>query len=329
MRKIAVLSLGGTIAMASKSGQGGVKPSLTAIDLVAELPPLDSEITVETHQICNLPSVEIGLTEILLLKDKIVALKSEGVKGVVVTQGTDTIEETSWLLDLICPRGIGLVVTGAMRDPTKASADGPANLFAAIQGAASDPAGKLGALVVFNDEIHAARFVQKSHTSNVGAFTSPNCGTMGWIAEGRPIFLKQVLPIEPVDIHIDSKMPRIPIIKPSLGDDGYIIDAMLVRGVRGMVVEAAGGGHVSSSVAAAIDRAADEMPVVLSSRARAGSILSDTYGFVGSEIDLLARGVISSLYLDPLKAKLLLAISILLGEDNSSIEMRFARLNGA
>ena len=120
--KVAVLSLGGTIAMASKSGGGGVTPSLTAGDLVAAVPDLEKSAEIEAHRISNIPSTEPTLHRLVSLKGKIQGLEASGYDGVVITQGTDTIEETNWTLDLICSSSLGIVVTGAMRNPTQAGA---------------------------------------------------------------------------------------------------------------------------------------------------------------------------------------------------------------
>lgn len=325
MPKVAILSLGGTIAMGQKSGTGGgVAPSLSAKDLISAVPELDNVAEIEAHQICNLPSVELTLAELVLVRDKILELQSRGFDGVVITQGTDTIEETSWILDLICPAEIGVVITGAMRNPTQPGADGPANLLASVQVAASKPARDLGVVVVFNDQIHAARFVQKTHTSNVGAFVSPNCGPIGWVSEGVPIIPFRLNRTKTMDLPAEPVMPPVTIIKPGLGDDGALIDAALASGVAGIVLEASGGGHVSASVADAAERAARQVPVILSSRTRGGNVLSTTYGFVGSEMDLLSRGLKPSGALDALKARILVAFSLMTGEEFHEIGKRFS-----
>ncbi len=326
MPKVAILSLGGTIAMGAKTGTGGgVAPSLTAADLIAAVPGLENVAEIEAHQVCNIPSVELTLSELVLVRDRILELEARGWDGVVITQGTDTIEETSWILDLICPAHIGIVVTGAMRNPTQPGADGPANLLASVQVAASGSARAAGVVVVFNDQIHAARFVQKTNTSNVGAFTSPNCGPVGWMAEGAPVMPFRLARTEIMDLPDGAVLPKVVIVKPGLGDDGTLIDAALSSGVAGLVLEATGGGHVSGAVADAAERAARQVPVVLSSRTRAGNVLTATYGFVGSEMDLLSRGLIPSGTLDALKARIVVALSLTCGGDAQAVAKDIAR----
>ena len=325
MPKVAILSLGGTIAMGARSGTGGgVAPSLTAEDLIAAVPDLSRVAEVETYQICNVPSVELTLAKLVRVRDKILELQGRGFDGVVITQGTDTIEETSWVLDLICPAQIGVVVTGAMRNPTQPGADGPANLLASVQVAASAAARKAGVVVVFNDQIHAARFVVKSHTSNVGAFMSPNNGPIGWMAEGRPVVPGHLSRTRSFELPLEPLMPRVVIIKPGLEDDGTLIDLALSSGVAGLVLEASGGGHVSVAVANAAERAAKRIPVILSSRTRAGNVLRSTYGFPGSEMDLLSRGLIPSGAMDALKARIVLAFALMCGEEGAEISARLA-----
>ena len=326
MPKVAVLSTGGTIAMGAKRSAGGVAPSLTAEQLIAAVPELERTARIEAFQICNLPSPHLSLPEMLLLRAKILELEAEGFDGVAITQGTDTIEETSWFLDLVCPARIGLVVTGAMRNPTQPGADGPANLLASVRVAASDAVRNAGALVVLNDQIHAARFVQKMHSSNAGAFASPTCGPFGWVAEGVPVLPFQLARTKHIELPGNPKMPRVSIIKPGLGEDGILIDAALSFGCEGIVLEASGGGHVSADIADAAERAARKVPVILSSRTRAGNVLTGTYGFEGSEMDLLSRGLISSGVLDALKSRISLMLSLMAGDSPETLRKRFAEL---
>lgn len=327
MPKVAILSLGGTIAMGEKSGtSGGVTPSLTAADLVSAVPDLHNAAEIEVHQVCNIPGVALSLTELVMVRDKILELQARGFDGVVITQGTDTIEETSWTLDLICKAQMGIVFTGAMRNPTQPGADGLANLLAAVQAAASEAAREAGVVVAFNDQIHAARFVQKTHTSNVGAFSSPSSGPIGWMAEGVPVVPVRLARIQALDLPENPRMPRVAIIKPGLEDDGALLYTAMSSGIAGLVLEAAGGGHASGTVADAAEHVAKRIPVVFSSRTRAGNVLTATYGFVGSELDLLSRGLIPSGNLDALKARIVVGLSLICGEDSPAIADRLARI---
>ncbi|MFC7614216.1 asparaginase [Actinokineospora soli] len=183
MKRVAILAMGGTIAMVP-APDGGVVPALGAEDLVKALPGLDVEVTARTVR--TLPSPSVGFADLVDLADAVRAEIAAGVDGVVVTHGTDTIEETALFLDLTIPGDTPVVVTGAMRPPGSPGADGPANLYAAVKVATSADARGLGALVVMSDEVHGARFVRKGHTSSTGAFASPGFGPLGLVVEGEP-----------------------------------------------------------------------------------------------------------------------------------------------
>jgi L-asparaginase len=166
-----VFTLGGTIAMTAAPG-GGVAPALLASGLLAAVPGLEDEgVGLEVRDVANKPGASLSFGDVFRLADVISATLGGGCAGAVVIQGTDTIEETAYLLDLLLASDAPVVVTGAMRNPSLAGADGPANILAAIRVAASDRARGLGALVVMNDQIHAARWVQKAHTASTAAFT--------------------------------------------------------------------------------------------------------------------------------------------------------------
>jgi L-asparaginase len=159
-----------------------------------------------------------------------------------------------------------------------------------------------------NDEIHAARFVLKGHTSRPDAFGSPLCGRIGWLTEGRVRFGCDLPKIPVVPQAAEPTKARVALVKVALNDDGEQIQLITHAGFDGLIVEATGGGHVPVSVADALEAAARHMPVVLASRAGVGETLAGTYGYPGSEIDLQRRGLIRAGWLDGLKAKALLTL---------------------
>ncbi|MER7209809.1 asparaginase [Streptosporangium sp. NPDC000239] len=320
--RIAVFSLGGTIAMVPSAG-GGVTPALTAHDLLAAVPGLDGlGVELEVHDFRQLPGASLSFADLIELATAVEQAVERGVDGVVVTQGTDTIEETVYTLDLLYGGQAPVVVTGAMRNPAMAGADGPANLLAAIRTAASRQARGLGCLVVFGDQVHAARWVRKSHTSSPAAFVSPNYGAIGHVIEGRvrvPLRFDRgpVLEADP------RRAVRVVLHTVTLGDDG---ETVLAAGGRanGLVVAAFGVGHVPATMVPALTELAQGMPVVLASRTGAGPVHEGTYGFPGSERDLLSRGLIGAGYLDPLKARILLHLLLASGADGDRIAEAFA-----
>lgn len=325
---VSVLALGGTIAM-TQSADGGVVPTLTGEMLVAAVPGLDTIAQIDAQSFRQLPGAHLGFDDLEALADHIQTLADQGRHGIVITQGTDTIEETAFALDCLLDLQIPVIVTGAMRNPTVAGADGPANLLAAVQVAINPQAQGQGCLVVMNDEIHAARFVCKSHTSSPGAFSSPTSGRIGWISEGEALFCYKVGQ-KPVVPRASGVQPaRVALATVALGDDGEQIAALSDQRFDGMVVEATGGGHVPPGVADALETAAKRIPVVLTSRTGAGNTLRKTYGFPGSEIDLQRRGLIRAGWLDGLKAKVLLTLLLRHGiTDHEAVSRAFEPWGG-
>jgi L-asparaginase len=309
--RVEIIALGGTIASTPGGRGSGVVPSLTAADLLAAVPAAGSLADLGARNLSNIPSTEIDLPLVLKLSAAIRAHEVEGVAGVVVTQGTDTIEETAFALDLLHAGGMPVVVTGAMRHSTLPGPDGPANLYAAVA-CAVDPAFRgQGVLVTLDDVVHSAAWVQKRHTTSTGAFWSP--APLGWLVEGRPV-LRGPAPRRPaISVPEDAPVPFVPILRPGLDDPPRLVPAALEAGAAGIVADLAGGGHVAASWADALAEAAQRMPVVFSSRTRGGRVLSRTYGQTGAEIDLLHRGLWGAGDLDALKARLTLVLLIMAG----------------
>ena len=309
-RTVAVFCLGGTIAMTADPDTGRAIPALTASRLVDAVPGLDAlRLTLRTRDFRQVPSASLSVADLDELEAAIAAEVRAGADGVVVVQGTDTIEETVYYLDLGHDGEAPVVVTGAMRTPEQPGADGPANLYAALAAAASPRLRGAGCLVVLNNEIHTARRVRKSHTTSPAAFASPGAGPLGGVVEGR-VRLLHGLPAR-ATLPAAARRPgtagtvRVPVHTMTLGDDGTVLDLMDGR-CDGLVVAAFGAGHVPERVVPVLERLAVRVPVVLTSRTGSGPVLRSSYGFPGSESDLLARGLIHGGDLDPFKARLLL-----------------------
>lgn len=327
-RRVTIFTLGGTIASTESAGatSGGVVPQLGAADLVRAIPQLPETAELETVAFRQVPSGDLTLPDLTELAAAIGARFDDGVDGVVVTQGTDTIEETAFALDLLVPRSRPVVVTGAMRNPTLPGPDGPANLLAAVQVAAAPTAAGVGAMVVFNDEIHAARFVRKSHTSSPSTFRSTTAGPIGWVVEGRPRIALRPAPLERPVLTRSADPPRdVALVPCTLGDDVRILGELERLGYAGVVIDAFGGGHVPGRAVPALAAVAARIPVVLASRTGGGEVLRETYGFPGSERDLLARGLIPAGYLDGRKARILLSLLLAGTADPGTARQRFQR----
>jgi L-asparaginase len=320
--KVTVLSLGGTIS-STDSGGKGVEPTLTGEALVADVPEIAEVAEVSATSFRQAASGELTLDDLVELASEIEDRIDEGASGAVVTQGTDTIEETSFVLDLLVDRAAPVVVTGAMRNPTLPGADGPANLLAAIQVVASDVARDLGAMVVLNDEIHAARFVRKTHTSNPATFRSDPVGPLGWVSEGVPRVVLHPVGRHKIALSGGAQDRPVALLTVTLGEDGRVLSTIEEQGYAGLVIEAMGGGHVPSVMAEKLEGLAGKIPVILASRTGGGEVLRATYGFIGSEMDLLERGLIYAGPLDGPKARLFLALLLRSGATKGEIKDSF------
>lgn len=320
--QVVVFGLGGTISMTA-SETGGVTPTLTPDELLASLPTLTQVVNVVDFR--RLPGASLSFADLHELISAITDALNQGAAGIVVVQGTDTLEETAYLLDLWHHGPQPIVVTGAMRNPMQAGPDGPANLLAAIQTAAAPQATEQGVLVVMSDEIHAARRVRKAHSTSLGAFVSPNGGPLGLVVAGRPCLLNRLQ--HRFGVPRPTAVPTVGLVTMSLGDQGELLHEVENR-LDGLVVAGMGVGHVPESLVPRMHDIASAIPIVLASRTGAGPVLTDTYGFPGSERDLLARGLVPAGFLDPLKARLMLYALLASGADRSTIAAAFGAAGG-
>jgi L-asparaginase len=318
--RVLVLALGGTISMTSDGREAGARPTLAADALLDGLP---FTATVESRDLRIVPSAQLTLADLWSIADAIGGATGEGFAGVVVVQGTDTIEDIAFGLDLlVADDWPTVVVTGAMRPAVAPGADGPANLVDAVATAAGLPlATEIGVLVVLGGEIHSASLVRKGHTSAPHAFTSWP-GAIGDIAEGEPRLLlrpavRRRLPAGQADGR--SRHPDVAVLTATLGDDRAPLARLLTSPPDGLVVEGFGVGHVPLTWLPDLTELAQAIPVILCSRTRTGPMWRRTYGFDGSERDLLARNLIPGGGLDMVKATV--ALRLLLARHASRDEI--------
>lgn len=327
---LGLITLGGTISMTSIAG-GPARPTQSGSRLASRLgEAFGADLTVVDLQRIGSPQIRLPMVgELLEAADRLVA---GGADGVVVTQGTDTLEETSFLADLVWEHDQPLVFTGAMRPSDAPGADGPANLRDALTLAGDPAAGGLGVLVCLGARIHSARRVRKTDANAPDAFRSPGWGALARIAENGVVGLpapsgRAVLP-RPSSWSGDL---RIPVLWSALDDEGDA--AALLAGVpadsprapRGVVVGTMGSGHLPVRMLEALSPlAARGVPVVSATRCGAGTTTSGAYGYPGSERDVLAHGLIAAGWLAPLQARLLLHVLLADGYGPDDIRREFA-----
>lgn len=305
--KVVIITTGGTIAMRDE-GQGAV-PVLDGRSLAANLPPEIAALgEIEVEEFTNLPSSHLTVDQLSNLQKTVVdRLERLYVRGVVVTHGTDTMEETAYLLDLTVPSSRPVVLTGAMRAAGEPGYDGRANLLAAIRVAFDPNATDRGTMIVMNDEIHAARYATKAHTTSPAAFHSPEWGPMGRV---YPDMIQWAWNLQRDLFPARRLEPNVHLITLSLGANEAILRYLIERRVRGIVIETLGGGRVPPWWVAPIKEAtAAGIAVVIASRTGAGRTI-DRYGYPGAYRDLEAAGVIFAEGLNGPKARIKLMAAL-------------------
>jgi L-asparaginase len=313
---IRLLAFGGTIASVRRPGATEVTPTLGAADLMESVPGLAEVADVDVRDFPPIASFAVTLPDMLALAEAAGEAFAEGCEGVVITHGTDTIEETAYALALMLPRGQPVVLTGALRNPTLPGTDGPANLLAAFRVAASGAAAGLGPLVVLNDELHAARFVTKTHTSRVSTMASPGRGPLGEVSEGRVEVWWRPAWEDHLGLPDSVDGVEVELVRLAAGVGDTLLRAAVERRPAAIVVEGTGGGHVMPPLLPALDRAvSEEIPVVIATRAHSGPNLESTYRMPGGETDLLERGVIPAGAISGHKARLRLIVGLALGRE--------------
>jgi L-asparaginase len=310
---VRILATGGTIAGAAATGtQAGYSAGRVTVNaMIAAVPGLDGLACVQGEQVANVGSQDMTLAIMIDLAKRIDALLNRpDIQGVVVTHGSDTMEETAHFLNLTVRSGKPVVMTGAMRPATAVSADGPLNLFNAVAVAADPDAARRGVLVVMNDRIHGAHSLTKSNTTSVEAFISPLNGLIGTVNYGhmeyfRHPFRRHTYQSEFSLQAVDS-LPRVDIVYACADMSPDLIDCSMERGARGIVIAGDGNGNMNAATIERAARAAAQgIRIVRSSRVPTGKVGRNV------EIDDDRLGFIASDELNPAKSRLLLMLALL------------------
>lgn len=323
---VVVVSTGGTIAMRYDPVRKGDVPAVGGAELIAAVPGLnDLDATVEVVEFSNISSFHMTPAIMWRLAKEIDAiLGRDEVAGVVVTHGTDTLEETAYFLDLYLPPDKPVCVTGAMHTSGHAEPDGPYNLLCSVRAASCRGLDGYGTLVVMNGEMHAARYVTKMHTGSVAAFGSSFWGPVGHVDDdvvlARPALLRPA-PIRP------EKLPEcVPILKIYTGMDNALMNAVAGMNPDGVVLEGYGRGNFPKSIVEPLTGILDRgIPVVATSRVPAGRTLG-VYAAEGGGAHLHSLGVLSGGYLNSQKARIKLLLALGVTRDAAALAGHFREM---
>ena len=306
-KKILVLHTGGTISMQADSSGAVVTSSDNPMNHVSN--PLEG-IQVHTLDFFNLPSPHIKPKHMLALYQKI---KEEAANydGVVITHGTDTLEETAYFLDTMEVPRMPIVLTGAMRSSNELGSDGVYNYLSALRVASDDRAADKGVLVVMNDEIHAAKYVTKTHTTNVSTFQTPTHGPLGLIMKQEILYFKTAEPR--VRFDLDHIQGLVPIISAYAGMTDELIDMLDLEQLDGLIIQAFGAGNIPKETAQKLESLLQRgIPVALVSRCFNG-IAEPVYAYQGGGVQLQKAGVFFVKELNAQKDRLKLLIALNVG----------------
>jgi L-asparaginase len=321
VRRVRILTSGGTIAMVGDHA----RPELDAEALVAGVPGLAVFPDLDAVTVLNKPSAHLTLDDQLRICREARDAARRGI-GVVVTHGTDVLEETAMLADVVHDARAPIVFTGAIRPASAPGADGPANLVDAVSVAASRAAEDMGVLVVFGGEIHHARCARKTDTTSLVAFSSPQTGPLGRVTEGHPVIWSRMPRNPPLDP--DRLDKRVLVVPTGAGDDGTLARAALATEPDGVVIGTLGAGHLAPELLELWAEAATEIPVIAYCRPERGVVLTGTYGYAGSERDLRTTRIIPAGFLSPQAARMKLLACLSAGLDVDEVRWAFSQDDG-
>ncbi|HHQ7222681.1 TPA: asparaginase [Staphylococcus aureus] len=320
MKHLLVIHTGGTISMSQDQSNKVVTNDINPISLHQDV--INQYAQIDELNPFNVPSPHMTIQHVKQLKDIILeAVTNKYYDGFVITHGTDTLEETAFLLDLILGIEQPVVITGAMRSSNEIGSDGLYNYISAIRVASDEKARHKGVMVVFNDEIHTARNVTKTHTSNTNTFQSPNHGPLGVLTKDRVQF--HHMPYRQQALENVNEKLNVPLVKAYMGLPGDIFSFYSREGIDGMVIEALGQGNIPPSALEGIQQLVSlNIPIVLVSRSFNG-IVSPTYAYDGGGYQLAQQGFIFSNGLNGPKARLELLVALSNNLDKAEIKSYF------
>lgn len=320
MKRIVLLTTGGTIGMKVDAEAGGAVPALAGDDFLQALPVGLADVRMQSHG--RVPTAHFTVDHLWSIAEAVRQLAAAAdVDGVVVTHGTDTLEETAYLLDLVCETEKPIVVTGAMRTASESGYEGFANVEASVRTAASAAACGLGALVVVNGDIHAARDVTKSHTTALHTFVSPEWGLLGRVDADRVVIARRVTPEYVPALRLE---PEVHLLKLAVGMDERLLTALVEdRRTRGIVIEGLGGGRLPPwwmpSIRKGVQRG---IAVVIAARVGRGRTV-DGYAYAGAHREQVEAGCLFAGGLPGPKARIKLMAALGASQERPALRRWF------
>ena len=325
-KNITIIATGGTIAGRGSLGKSANYEAGTfdVEEIVKSIPQIRDLANLNTIQLYNVDSNDMGLDKWIELRKICHELeKNRYVDGIVITHGTDTLEETAYLLDLTINSDKPVVITGAMRSGSELGYDGPSNLAASICTAISEDAKGRGVLVCFNGELNSASEVIKANSMALNAFRTPNFGPIGIVDNNKVMFYREAKKSEKYEVKEINK--DVAVIKCVADMDSTLIDFVVEKGFGGIVIEALGRGNVPPTMVDAIKDALDKgIVIVLTSRCFEGRV-SDSYGYLGGGKNLKELGVIFGESMPSQKARIKLLTLLGFNKDYRYIKHSFEK----
>lgn len=322
---VKLIATGGTIAMKIDPVKKAPVPAISGEDLISTVPEIADLAKIEVENLSNIPSDYMTPANWIGLQKAVeVALARPEVAGVIVSHGTDTLEESAYFLDLTVASDKPIVLIGAQRNASEKDFDGPRNLLNAARICISTEAKGKGAMIAMNNQINAAREVVKTHTSDVETFKSGDYGFLGSADHDRVIFYRTPTRRQHIALQ-QEELPYVEIVSMYGGADGAMINAAVSAGAKGIVVQALGWGNVNKPMYAAIKEAISKgITVVVSTRVPNGRVLP-VYGFEGGGKTLQQAGAIFADNLSPQKARILLMLAMQTTSKAEEIQKLFDR----
>lgn len=320
--RIHVVATGGTIAMQLDPGEGGAIPAVGGADLIVAVPEVAQIARLSVEEFSNIPSEHMTPEFWTRLAARLNAIVAGGdVRGIVITHGTDTMEETAFSLDLTVRSDTPIVLTGAQRPASAPDADGPGNLCDAIQAAACPETRGRGVMIVMHGEIHTACEATKFYTEDLDAFESRSGTDLGYVQNGEIHFTGESLPRR--HFPLPENLPRVDIIPMYAGADDAALQAALARGAAGLVIAAVGAGNVNQALFDGIKTALRQGVAVVTSTRVPHGLVRPLYAYTGGGISLRKAGAIMAGDLTPQKARVLLMLALAAGERGEVLRQHF------